>query len=127
MFVSNVLPHKKTETFFRKSRSCAHLVKDLRDLDIIVQEEFIRIRPETEGIHFLGALVVDPHIDRVLGEHIAFEQKAWSASRLSRASSREPGMEGTFTSSSGAILDVLVQRMPPLLWEGAPLAKVETL
>jgi hypothetical protein len=27
--------------------------------------------PEPERVHFLGALVVDPHLDGVLGEHVA--------------------------------------------------------
>ena len=45
-------------------------------LDVVIQEELVRMRPQPQRVHFLGPLVVDPGLDRVLGEHIALQQEA---------------------------------------------------
>ena len=44
-------------------------------LDVVVQEELVRMGPEPEGVHFLGPFVVDMHLDGVLGEDVALQQE----------------------------------------------------
>ena len=44
-------------------------------LYIVVQEKLIGMGPKSQGIHFLGALVVDPYLDGVLGEHVALQEE----------------------------------------------------
>jgi len=44
-------------------------------LNVVVQAEFIRMRTQTHGIHFLGALVIDVRRQQVFGEDVALEQE----------------------------------------------------
>src|SRR5690242_17961065 len=44
-------------------------------LDVVVQEELVRMRPQRHGIDLLGALVRDPRVDQVRREHPALEQE----------------------------------------------------
>ena len=45
------------------------------NLNIKVQGELIRMRPQADGVHFLLALVPDPGADHVAREHVALEQE----------------------------------------------------
>ena len=44
-------------------------------LDVVVQEELVGMGTEPERVHFLGPLVVDMHLDGVLGEHVALQEE----------------------------------------------------
>src|SRR5206468_5479113 len=45
------------------------------DLNVIIQRELVRMRPQPDGVHFFLALVPDPGADDVAGEHVALEQE----------------------------------------------------
>src|SRR5919106_242859 len=47
----------------------------LRDLHVVVQRELPRVGAQADGIDLLLALVLDPGLDQVLGEHVALEQE----------------------------------------------------
>ena len=44
-------------------------------LNVVIQEELVRMGSEPEGVHFLCPLVVDPHLDGVLGENVSLQQE----------------------------------------------------
>lgn len=46
-----------------------------RLLDVIVEEELVRMRPQPHRIDLLAPLVADPSLDQVLGKHLSLEQK----------------------------------------------------
>jgi hypothetical protein len=43
-------------------------------VDVVVQLELVRVRAQADRVDLVGALVVDPGLDEVLGEHAALEQ-----------------------------------------------------
>src|ERR1022692_3165714 len=43
-------------------------------LDVVVELELVRVRAEPDGVDLGGALVGDPRLDQVRGEHAAVEQ-----------------------------------------------------
>ena len=44
-------------------------------LDVVVHLELMRVRAHTDGIDFVGALVVDPGFDQVRREDVAFAEE----------------------------------------------------
>jgi hypothetical protein len=47
---------------------------NLEKLDIVVEVEFVGMRAQAQGVG-LFALVTDPHLEEVGGEHVAFQQE----------------------------------------------------
>ena len=63
-------------------------------------------------VDLVVGLVVDPHVDHVLGEDIALEQELHDPPcKASMASSREPGAVEPQPALPGQIVDVRVQRI----------------
>src|SRR5438445_11471791 len=56
-------------------RYCISRMRSLR-LDIVVQEELIRVRPDPHLIHLFFQLVSDPGLDHVLCEDVALQKKS---------------------------------------------------
>ena len=46
-----------------------------RSLDIEIHMIFPGMRTHANGVYFLGALVIDPGVQHVLGKYVAFEQE----------------------------------------------------
>lgn len=44
-------------------------------LDVEIQLELVRMRPQTDRIDFTRALVTNPHFQRILGKDIAFGEE----------------------------------------------------
>src|SRR2546426_2045830 len=42
---------------------------------VVVKEELVRMRPQRDGVHILGALHREPDVDEILGEHATVEQE----------------------------------------------------
>src|SRR5215207_5189728 len=51
------------------------LVRALRSLDVVVEVELPRVGTEADGVDLVLALVGEPGVDHVLGEHAALEQE----------------------------------------------------
>src|SRR5260370_12779189 len=45
-------------------------------LNVVVQRELVRMRPQPDGVRFVLALVVDECLDQLLTEHIALRKEA---------------------------------------------------
>ena len=44
-------------------------------LYVVIEEELVRMRPQFNGVDLLFGFVLHPHVDGILGEHVALEQK----------------------------------------------------
>ena len=44
-------------------------------LDIVIEEELVRMRPQAHLIDLLAPLITYPGLDQILGKHFSFEQK----------------------------------------------------
>ena len=64
--VSHVSPCHRRVTSRPRRRVCP-----ARRLDVVVEVELPRVGPEADGVDLVGALVVDPRLDEVVGEHAA--------------------------------------------------------
>src|SRR5262245_26159252 len=49
--------------------------KSVSRSDVEVQGELVGVRTQPDRIHFVLALVVDPRLDEVRGEHVALQQE----------------------------------------------------
>lgn len=57
----------------RRGHCCPRLsISNKCLLDVVVEEEFVRVRTQAQGVMFL-ALVADPHFQEVGGEDIALQ------------------------------------------------------
>ena len=44
-------------------------------LDVVIEEELVRMRPQTHLINLLAPLITDPCLDQILGKHFPFKEK----------------------------------------------------
>src|SRR5579859_5279416 len=62
-----------------KSLACGRLSGELaaygRLLNVVIQRELVRMRPQPHRVHLLHALVVDVSCQQIFGEDVALEQK----------------------------------------------------
>jgi hypothetical protein len=42
-----------------------------RVLNIVIQEKFMRMRPQLDIVDFVFGFVFDPHVNRILSKHIS--------------------------------------------------------
>ncbi len=59
----------------RPTRPLAAPFSPRRLLDVVVEEELVRMRSQPHRIDLLAPLVADPSLDQVLGKHLSLEQK----------------------------------------------------
>src|SRR5690349_12710587 len=62
------VPHPKRG---RRLRMTPVVFQRLPFLDVVVERELVGVRAQAEGVDLVGALVADPRVEEVLGEHAA--------------------------------------------------------
>ena len=82
---------------------------------VVVHLELMRVRAHTDGIDFVGALVVDPGLDQSGVKTPHWSRNSWSDSRLSMTFSSDPGTWGIDACSSGKFEEVLVNALVGLV------------
>src|SRR5437773_6626871 len=82
-------------------------------LNVVIQGEFVRMRPQPHRVGFILALVIDERLDQFFGENVALQQESvvvfQTAQRLVKRSRH--GWYGLHFFRR-EIVDVLVERLP---------------
>src|SRR6476660_229333 len=65
---------KRTNPFIKKAPHFRGACSTAGALHVVVEEKLVWMRTQTQCVMFL-ALVRDPHLNEVFGEHVAFEQE----------------------------------------------------
>src|SRR5579859_2283424 len=83
-----------------------------RFLDVVVQAELVRMRAQADGVHFLGALVLDVRAEQFFGEDVALEQELMVLLERGESVVERARHRGDLREFLGAeIVDVLVERL----------------